>query len=230
MVSFPEPTFDETRAKIMGLIRGTATPEEVAAWASQWVMDEDNVVQDPAIWQAYGDGVFRVGWGVRVPGVTEILECEELAGTEHATVGGDAGALATRSRRMKMLVVEGGTMSLVNRLLWNAKPEKPDVLAARISGWLSGPLTEVFEPMTSRQGVVDFLENCQARYGRIEIHPDSQELTLALVAALKGLCGDKPGAFAALDKWRSLTGSPGEDSYSILAAKIDRTRGRIEAL
>jgi hypothetical protein len=52
MVSFPEPTFDETRAKIMDLIRGTATPEEVAAWASQWVMDDDNAVQDPAIWQA----------------------------------------------------------------------------------------------------------------------------------------------------------------------------------
>lgn len=196
----------------------TATHDEV-----QWEVD---VLYE----QAYGDGVFRVGWGVRVPGVAEVLEREELAGTEHATVGGDAGALATRSRRMKMLVVEGGTMSLVNRLLWNVKPEKLDTLATRISEWLSGPLTEVFESMTSRQGVVEFLENYQARYGRTEMHPDSQEMALALIAALNGLSGDKPGAFAALDKWRSLIGSPGDDSYSILAAKINRVRGRIEAL
>jgi hypothetical protein len=196
----------------------TATHGEV-----QWEVD---VLYE----QAYGDGVFRVGWGVRVPGVAEILEREELAGTEHATVGGDAGALATRSRRMKMLVVEGGTMSLVNRLLWNVKPEKLDALATRISEWLSGSLTEVFESMTSRQGVVEFLENYQARYGRIEMHPDSQEMALALIAALNGLSGDTSRAFAALDKWRSLIGSPGDDSYSILAAKIDRTRRRIEAL
>jgi hypothetical protein len=179
--------------------------------------------------EAYGEGVFRVGWGVLAPGLAEIVDRVESEGIYDATVGGDVGSLATRSRRMVMLCVPGATMGHLNRWLWKAKPEPEEVLAARIAGWLSGPVTSVFQSMTTRREIVDFLENHEARYGKVFMHPEDREQELALIAGLRALDGDIEGALTAIDAWRSML-RPGSDSYGVLSAKVDRIAGRIRRL
>ncbi|NES17075.1 MULTISPECIES: hypothetical protein [Micromonospora] len=177
----------------------------------------------------YGDGIFRVGWGVLAPGAAHLIELEESDGINDATVGGDAGSLALKRRSMVMLCVQGAEVSLAHRLLWRARPEPDDVLISRISAWLSGPISELFDSLASRPQIVDFLENRDARYGRVPMHPEGRGQVLLTIAALKGLDGDLAGALDSLNHYRAYLGTSG-DSYQILSAKVDRIEQRISRM
>jgi hypothetical protein len=176
----------------------------------------------------YGSGVFRIGWGIRVPGVPEVAELEEGKGTQNATVSGDVGSLVQRRRRMHMMCLAGGSTTLFNRLLWQMKPEPAGVLGTRIAGWLSGPVTAFFHALSTRRAVADFLESGGGQFGRILVEPSISTPPWALIAAIRGLDGDKAGALQAIEQWRARY--PPGPAYSELAHRIDRIRERIVAL
>ncbi|MEV6829083.1 hypothetical protein [Amycolatopsis sp. NPDC051102] len=48
----PEPTRDEVRKQLQGLIAGTLTPGEASDWANPWITEEAGEVQDELVWEA----------------------------------------------------------------------------------------------------------------------------------------------------------------------------------
>ncbi len=204
-------------------------PVKAGCWSAdrgqvQWSVD---VLHEPP----YGTGVFRVGWGILAPGAAAIAEREEGPGSLDATVGGDAGSFATGSRRIRLLCVEGSSIGLGHRLLWGVRPEPDAVLVERIAQWLAGPITGLFMSMTSRQEIIQFIENnIVLRHIGRETHPLTAEQGLSLTAALRALGGDKDGAYADLERWRTMLGTPEGFSYKAIAKRIENIRRRIERL
>ncbi|GIG55947.1 hypothetical protein Lfu02_03190 [Longispora fulva] len=201
--------------------------ERTGFWACpagqlRWELE---VVHEPG----YGEGVFRLGWGVRVPGVAEILELEDLPGVEHATVGGDVGSLARRRIAMGLLCVESGSVGLGTRFLRGVRPEAAGVLTNRVREW-TAELLEVLRPLTDHLALADFLGTYESRYGKIHVDPDNAGRRLPLIAALRALGGDVPAARENLTRWREVFPEEGSLGYPQLQAKYKRMAARIDKL
>ncbi|HEY4867488.1 MAG TPA: hypothetical protein VIK45_18455 [Candidatus Dormibacteraeota bacterium] len=50
----PPPNGQEVEERLIQLVAGRATPEEVADWALRWVVADHPGIDDPHIWQAIG--------------------------------------------------------------------------------------------------------------------------------------------------------------------------------
>jgi hypothetical protein len=48
----PTPSREQVEARLVDLIEGRRSREEVASWASQWVRAADPGVEDEAVWDA----------------------------------------------------------------------------------------------------------------------------------------------------------------------------------
>lgn len=55
MTAPPSPERAAVRERLLDLLAGRASREEVAAWASTWVIQEDPAVEDPVVWNALCD-------------------------------------------------------------------------------------------------------------------------------------------------------------------------------
>lgn len=195
--------------------------------AGVWAAEADGVswVVDALYEPGYGPGVFRVGWGVIVPGAAAIIEKGEGVSSHFATVSGDAGSLAERRRSITLLLLPGSGMGVVNRLWWQVKEQPVEALAERIAGWLSGPLQRVFTMLGSPAGVAEFLERRDAVVGRgLPLYPEPDEQSLAVLAAVRAVAGDKEGALAAAARYRSAVSGTAvlEEKADDIAARIER--------
>jgi hypothetical protein len=194
--------------------------------AGVWAADADGVqwVVDALYEPEYGPGVFRVGWGIIVPGAAAIIEKGEGVSSHFGTVSGDAGSLAERRRSITLLCLPGSGMGTLNRLWWRVWEQPAEALAERITGWLTGPLLPIFTMMSSPQGVVEFLERRDALVGRhLPLYPDPDEQALATLAAVKTVAGDKAGALAAASAWRAAV-----RGTEVLEKHVDQVMARIE--
>lgn len=200
------------------------------AHSGYWTAEVDQTRREiqAVLEPAYGEGVFRVVWGVRAAGVQAMLDGQEIAGASHATVSGDAGSLATGRRRMHFLCPEGGKTSLINRVLWGLRPEPADVLAGRIRAWISEAVLPLMQSTTTRAAVAQVLESLpKGRHALIE--PDLDGQRLPAIAALKALNGDKAGASHALDQWARLF-EPGTLGYEQMMARHARMSAKVDAI
>jgi hypothetical protein len=48
----PPPSTEDVEVWLVGLIDGSLTREQVAAWAQQWVYADEPGVEDPRVWDA----------------------------------------------------------------------------------------------------------------------------------------------------------------------------------
>lgn len=55
MTPAPSPDRAEVRQRLLDLVAGRASREEVATWASTWVIQDDPAVDDPIVWNALRD-------------------------------------------------------------------------------------------------------------------------------------------------------------------------------
>lgn len=55
MTASPSPDRAEVRQRLLDLLGGRASREEVADWASTWVTQDDPAVEDPIVWNALRD-------------------------------------------------------------------------------------------------------------------------------------------------------------------------------
>lgn len=169
----------------------------------------------------YGDGVFRLEWGVRAARLAELIEREDIDHAMHATVGGDVGSLALRRSKMTMMGIRGGEISWMARWLWGVRAQSVDEVAARINQWVGGPLLDVLRPLTTYSAVADFLTTFRARFGQTLLYPEDVDLT---VAGLRALEGKRAAAMAALDAWRASIPAVNQD---VVASMYERVARRI---
>jgi hypothetical protein len=50
--SLPAPSRKEVEEKMLNLLNGTLTKEQVADWASRWITQSDPNISDEAVWNA----------------------------------------------------------------------------------------------------------------------------------------------------------------------------------
>lgn len=55
MTAPPTPRRSDVRERLLDLLAGRASREEVAAWASTWVTQDDPAVEDPIVWNGLRD-------------------------------------------------------------------------------------------------------------------------------------------------------------------------------
>lgn len=55
MTAQPSPDRAAVRERLLDLLTGRASREEVATWASVWVNQDDPPVEDPIVWDALRD-------------------------------------------------------------------------------------------------------------------------------------------------------------------------------
>lgn len=178
----------------------------------------------------YGEGVFRVAWGVRAEGVAPLLEQDEIASAYHTTVGGDLGCLARDKGSMLMMCVEGGTPSTLARFLWHVRAETSDQIAERVTRWTRGPLAKLIDSTRTYLQLASLLEAYPRSHGDRLASPVGGGQTLSTVAALCALGGDADRSRAAMDRWRSSTLRLSGLSRKVLTERQDRIGTRLEAL
>jgi hypothetical protein len=187
-------------------VRAVTALPFVRAKAGVWTADADGVrwVIDALFEPAYGPGVFRVGWGVIVPGAAALIDKGEGVSSHFGTISGDAGSLAERRRSITLLLLPDSGMGLMNRLWWQVHEQPVAALASRITGWLTGPLQPVLTMLSTPAGVADFLWRRASGVGPgIPVYPEADEQALGVLAAVRAVAGDRDGALAAAAQYRA---------------------------
>jgi len=160
----------------------------------------------------HGEGMFRIGWGVRAAGAAAVLDVEDLPGTGNATVGGDLGSLARRVPGMTMLCVKGGDAGALTRLWWGSRPQKPEELSDKVRGWLVDYLP-VLARLRSYADLAGFVETFDVRYGKANVHPETPIGRLQTAIALRALQGDSAAVEESIARWTAMTGGPAKDPF-----------------
>jgi hypothetical protein len=151
--------------------------------------------------QEHGEGNFRLEWGVRVTGVAQILEREEIDHAIDCTIAGDVGSLALRQRGMTFIVLSEARAGWLRKALFReVRLRSSDEIADVVQGWIA-PLIETLEPLTTRAAVAKFLEDAGRRLGPWFDYPDSHSGRDLKAAAVWALAGDHEAARTALDRW-----------------------------
>ncbi|GAA2357861.1 hypothetical protein [Dactylosporangium salmoneum] len=205
-------------------VRGAADLPFARVRAGKWVASGNGVrwVVEAHSEPAYGAGVFRVEWGVVVPGAAALIG----AGQDERIVSGDAGSLAEQRRPLTLLLLPGSGMGLANRLWWQVREQPVDELAARITGWLAGgPLRSLLTMMSTPAGVAEFLERRPAVARRGVLYPEPDEQSLPVLAATRAVLGDRDGALAAMARYRAAVAGT-----KVLVERAGEIAARIAAL
>ena len=174
----------------------------------------------------HGEGMFRIGWGIRAAGVADVLGLSDLPGTEHATICGDLGSLAERKRGMTMLSLGSGGAGGLTRLWWGTRGESPEQLGRRIAEWVSR-LAPVLRDIDTYDKLADFVRTFPSGYGKVEVHPDNEVGRLQTETALRAVGGDPRGAEDALSRWRAVIERDRRDDF--LRKLDDEFVRRVEA-